>query len=230
MGLRIYAIAALSLTQRVSGLGGVGLIVVGIADNSVVPLPGSMDVFTIWLAANNRHLWFYYAAMATLGALIGGYITYAIARQGGKEALEHRFDKQKAEKLFKKFESRGFWAVAIACLLPPPFPLVPVLLAAGALQYERKKFIGAIATGRGIRFTVVAGMGAIYGDAIVAFFDQYYRPALYTLIALAVIGSVVALYQYRRYRRRRRGVAVQQAASKSIASRNDRTSTPETQR
>jgi membrane protein DedA with SNARE-associated domain len=164
-----------------------------------------VDVFTIWLAASNRKLWFYYAAMATLGALIGGYITYAIARRGGKEALEHRFDKQKAEKLFKKFEKRGFWAVAIACLLPPPFPLVPVLLAAGALQYERKKFIGAIATGRGIRFTVVAGMGALYGHAIVVFFHQYYKPALYTLIALAVIGSIVALYQYLRYRRRRRG-------------------------
>jgi membrane protein YqaA with SNARE-associated domain len=217
MGLFVYEITALSLTQRVSSLGGLGLIVVGIADNSIVPLPGSMDVFTIWLAASNRRLWFYYAAMATLGALIGGYITYAIARQGGKEALEHRFDKEKAEKLFKKFERRGFWAVAIACLLPPPFPLVPVLLAAGALQYDRKKFIGAIATGRGIRFTVVAGMGAIYGDAIVAFFHQYYRPALYTLIALAVIGTIVAFYQYRRYRRRRRGASVRQTPSERMA-------------
>jgi membrane protein YqaA with SNARE-associated domain len=217
MGLFVYAMAALSLAQWVSSLGGLGLIAVGIADSSLVPLPGSMDVFTIWLSANNRNLWFYYAAMATLGALIGGYITYAIARQGGKEALEHRFDKQKAEKLFKKFERRGFWAVAIACMLPPPFPLVPVLLAAGALQYERKKFIGAIAAGRGIRFTVVAGMGAIYGDAIVAFFHQYYRPALYMLIALAIIGSIVALYQYRRYRQRRRGAAVRQTPSEKIA-------------
>jgi membrane protein YqaA with SNARE-associated domain len=182
----------------------VGLIAVGIADNSVVPLPGSMDVFTIWLAASNRNLWFYYAIMATLGALIGGYITYALARKGGKEAVEHRFDKRKAEKLFQKFEKRGFWTIAIACVLPPPFPLVPVLVAAGALQYERKKFLGAIATGRGIRFTVVAGMGAIYGGAIVGFFSQYYKPALYTLIALAAVGGAIAIYQYMKYRDRRR--------------------------
>src|SRR5437899_26305 len=32
-------------------LGGVGLIALGLADNSVVPLPGSLDAFTILLAA-----------------------------------------------------------------------------------------------------------------------------------------------------------------------------------
>lgn len=217
MGLPYQQLAALSIVQWVRGMGGPGLIAVGIADNSVVPLPGSMDVFTIWLAASNPDLWFYYAIMATLGALIGGYITYALARKGGKEAVEHRFDKRKAEKLFQKFEKRGFWTIAIACVLPPPFPLVPVLVAAGALQYERKKFLGAIAIGRGIRFTVVAGMGAIYGDAIVGFFRQYYQPALYTLLGLAVVGSLVATYQYLKYRQRRRGTALRQKPSHRAA-------------
>ena len=217
MGLPYQQLAALSIVQWVRGMGGPGLIAVGIADNSVVPLPGSMDVFTIWLAASNPDLWFYYAIMATLGALIGGYITYALARKGGKEAVEHRFDKRKAEKLFQKFEKRCFWTIAIACVLPPPFPLVPVLVAAGALQYERKKFLGAIAIGRGIRFTVVAGMGAIYGDAIVGFFRQYYQPALYTLLGLAVVGSLVATYQYLKYRQRRRGTALRQKPSHRAA-------------
>jgi membrane protein YqaA with SNARE-associated domain len=209
MGLLFKELALLSIVQWVRSLGGPGLIAVGIADNSVVPLPGSMDVFTIWLAASNRDLWFYYAIMATLGALIGAYITYALARKGGKEAVEHRFDKRKAEKLFQKFEKRGFWTIAIAGVLPPPFPLVPVLIAAGALQYDRKKFVGAIAAGRGIRFAVVAGMGAMYGDAIVGFFRQYYKPALYTLIGLAVVGSALAIYQYMKYRQRRRRGKVQ---------------------
>jgi membrane protein YqaA with SNARE-associated domain len=207
----------LAIVQWVRSLGGPGLIAIGIADNSVVPLPGSMDVFTIWLAASNPHIWFYYAAMATLGALTGAYITYALARKGGKEAVEHRFDKKKAEKLFQKFEKKGFWTITIACMLPPPFPLVPVLIAAGALQYDRKKFLGAIAMGRGIRFTVVAGMGAIYGDAIVGFFRQYYKPALYTLIGLAVAGGAVAIYQYMKYRGRRQRASSQQTPSQKAA-------------
>jgi membrane protein YqaA with SNARE-associated domain len=186
-------------------LGGLGLILLGVADNSVVPLPGSMDVLTIWLAARQPSWWLYYAAMATLGALIGGYITYGLARQGGKEAFERRLPKRKAEKVYQRFERWGFWAVAIPAILPPPFPIVPFLLAAGALQYSRKQFLGALALGRGIRFTIVAGLGAIYGNHIVRFFSKYYKPALYTLIGFAVVAGIFTLMGYLQYRRKTAG-------------------------
>jgi membrane protein DedA with SNARE-associated domain len=140
--------------------------------------------------------------MATAGAVLGGYITYALARKGGKEALQKKFPEKKLEKLVKKFEKKGFGGIAIAAMLPPPFPIVPVLVAAGGLQYPKGKFLGALALGRGIRFMVVAGMGAIYGDAIVSFFSKYYKPALITLISLAVIGGILALVQYLKYRHR----------------------------
>src|SRR5438270_7957901 len=117
-------------------LGGPGLILLGIADNSVVPLTGSMDVLTIWLAAGHRDIWPFYALMATIGAVAGGYITYALGRTGGKETIERKLKKDKAEKLLKRVDRWGFWSVMVGALLPPPFPLVPVLLAAGALQYS----------------------------------------------------------------------------------------------
>src|ERR1041385_1572943 len=128
-------------------LGGPGLVLLGIADNSVVPLTGSMDVLTIWLAASHRDLWPYYAVMATVGAVVGGYITYSLGRKGGKEAIERKLNKKKAEKVFRGFERLGFRTVLISAVLPPPFPMVPALLAAGALQYSRKKFVGALALG-----------------------------------------------------------------------------------
>jgi membrane protein YqaA with SNARE-associated domain len=184
-------------------LGGPGLVLLGIADNSVVPLPGSMDVLTVWLAASHRPWWPYYAAMATVGALVGGYITYGLARKGGKEALEAKLSKDRAKTVYARFERWGFGAVAVPALLPPPFPIVPFLLAAGALQYSRKKFLAALALGRGIRFTLVAGLGAIYGKQIVAFFSKYYKPALLTLIGLAVVAGIFALLQYRRFKKHR---------------------------
>jgi membrane protein YqaA with SNARE-associated domain len=187
--------------RKLTHLGGVGLVLLGVADNSVVPLPGSMDVLTIWLAASNRHLWFYYAIMAVVGSLIGGYITYILARKGGKGALERKISKRRAQKVYKRFERWGFWAVAVPAMLPPPFPIVPFLLAAGAMQYSRKKFLGALAVGRGIRFAIVAGMGALYGPPIVKFFSKYYKPALFTLIGLAVLAGIFALVQYLRYRK-----------------------------
>ncbi len=195
------AFLASGVLKWVLRLGGPGLILIGIADNSVVPLTGSMDVFTIWLAASHRDTWWLYAIFAILGALIGGYITFELARKGGKEALEHKFPKKKIEKVYDRFERWGFGAIAVPALLPPPFPMVPFLVAAGALQYPPRKFIGALALGRGVRFFIVAGLGAIYGKSIVAFFRHYYKPALAVLIGLAVIGAILSYVEYRRVKK-----------------------------
>ena len=178
-------------------LGGPGLILLGLADNSVIPLPGSMDFLTIWLAASHRDTWYYYAMWATAGALLGGYVTYSLACKGGKKMLERRLSKRTSDKLYENFERWGFGAVAIPALLPPPFPIVPALLTAGALQYPRKKFIAALALGRSIRFTILAFLGAIYGRHIVRFLNQYYKPALAILIAAAILAGITTLVKFR---------------------------------
>jgi membrane protein YqaA with SNARE-associated domain len=202
MSIQLQFLIAVSVWTWLRHLGGVGLVLLGLADNSVVPLPGSMDVLTIYLAARHRQLWWYYAFMATVGAVIGGYITYGLARKGGKEAFERKLSSKRAAKVFERFERWGFGAVALPALLPPPFPIVPFLLAAGALQYSRKKFVAALALGRAVRFTIVAGLGAIYGRHIVRFFSRYYKTALFVLIGLAVVAGVAALIQYYRYKSR----------------------------
>jgi membrane protein YqaA with SNARE-associated domain len=204
------------LWEWLAHLRSVALILVGLADNSIIPMPGSMDVFTIWLAATNRELWLFYAAVATAAALLGGYLTYSLARAGGKEALGSRLSEKSAQKFLRWFEHWGFGAVAIPALLPPPFPMVPFLVAAGALQYPKKKFLGALGLGRGIRFLILAGLGAIYGNWITNFFAQYYKPALLILIALSVIASILAAQQYLRYRsskRRSQPAALHQKAA-----------------
>jgi len=193
-------LAASTFMRWVARLGGPGLILLGLADNSIIPLPGSMDVLTIWLAAHHRTYWWYYAIVATCGAVLGGYLTYGLAKKGGKEAFEKKLSKSKAEQVYRRFERWGFWAVTVPAMLPPPFPIVPFLLAAGALQYSPKKFLASLALGRGIRFFVIAGLGVIYGRQIVKFFERYYTPALITLISFSIIAGIVALVQYKRMR------------------------------
>jgi membrane protein YqaA with SNARE-associated domain len=206
-------VAAISFSRRLHRLGGPGLILLGIADNSVVPLTGSMDVLTIWLAAHHRDLWPYYAIMATLGAVLGGYITYSLARKGGKQAMERKLSKKTAAKVYKRFARWGFGAIAVSAVLPPPFPFVPFLVAAGAMQYSRKKFLGALVLGRGVRYTIVAGLGALYGRHIVRFFSKYDKLALSVLIGLAVVGGVLSLIQYLRYKKNATAPAVRHSAA-----------------
>ena len=193
-----FAMTAFHWLRR---LGGPGLVLLGIADSSVIPLTGSMDVLTILLAAHRPTWWPYYAVMATLGSMIGSYITYSLARKGGKEALERKLSCDRVNRIYKKFEERGFLAVMVPALLPPPFPFVPFILAAGAMQYSPKKFLGALALGRGIRFSVLAYLGAVYGRHITRFFATYYKPTLALMALLIVAGGIFALIRYVRYRK-----------------------------
>ena len=196
-----YALVIASSMRWLLRMGGPGLILIGLADNSVVPLTGSMDVLTIYLAARHREPWPYYALMATVGAVLGGYITYRLARKGGKETLERKFSTGTRRKIVKSFEKRGFAAVFIPALLPPPFPLVPFLIAAGALQYSQKKFLTALVTGRAVRYSIVAALGVHYGRPILAFFRHYDKAAILVLVGLAVIGGIFTLVGYLRTRK-----------------------------
>jgi membrane protein YqaA with SNARE-associated domain len=182
-------------------LGGPGLLLLGLADNSLIPLPGSMDVLTIWFAVHHHNQWIYYASMATLGSVIGGYVTYRLARKGGKETLEHRLGQGRADAFYKRFEHWGFWAVAVPALLPPPFPIVPFLLAAGAMQYSRKKFLAALTVGRSLRYGILAHLGVRYGRHFLRFFAKYTKPTLYVLIGMSLIAGIAALVTYLRYQK-----------------------------
>lgn len=208
-----YCTAAILLWPWMLRLGGPNLVLLGIADNSLVPLTGSMDVLTIWLAAQHRDLWPYYAFMATAGAVFGGYITYGLTRKAGKEAIEHRLHQDKAKKVFRRFRRWGFGTIVVSAVLPPPFPMVPVLMAAGALQYPRKKFLGALALGRGIRYSLIASIGSLYAKQITGFFARYYKPAVLILVGLAVFGGILTLVEYLRSRHRH-GEARQQTVSR----------------
>jgi membrane protein YqaA with SNARE-associated domain len=193
-------IVASKLWTWLRHLGGPGLVVLGLADNSVIPLPGSMDVLTIWFAVHRRHEWLYYVGMATAGAVIGGYLTYRLARRGGRAMLHRRLGKQWASSFYREFERWGFWAIVVPALVPPPFPFVPFLLAAGAVQYSRKKFLIALTLGRGLRYTILGYLGVLYGRTFLRFFNKYTKPTIYALVGMAAIAGIIALVTYLRSR------------------------------
>ena len=89
----------LSLGSWLERLGGLGLILLGLADNSIVPLPGSMDALTVVLSAHQKDWWPYYAAMATIGGIVGAYVTYGLGFKSGEHALEKKVSKKKADRI-----------------------------------------------------------------------------------------------------------------------------------
>lgn len=175
-------------------LGGLGLVLLGFVDNSPIPLPGSMDALTIILSAHERSWWPYYAIMAIIGGVAGGYMAFVVGRTGGKESLEKKVPKKKVDKIFRRFEKYGFWSIFIPGLLPPPVPYSPFLLAAGALKYSPRKFLMAVGLARTIRYTALAWLGSMYSKQIFGFFHKYYKPLFWILIGLAVIGGAALIW------------------------------------
>jgi membrane protein YqaA with SNARE-associated domain len=190
-----------SLMHWLHGLGGVGLILLAQVDNSPIPVPGSMDVLTIILASARKDLWWYYALMATIGAVSAGYIAYRLGAKGGKETLEKRLGEKHAKKVYSIFERYGFLSVLLAALAPPPVPTSAFLIAAGAMQYPKKKFVGALAIGRGVRYTLLAYLGSLYGHSIIRWMHRYSKPMMILVIVLSVAGGLFAIYSWLRHRR-----------------------------
>jgi membrane protein YqaA with SNARE-associated domain len=185
-------------------LGGLGLIPLGLLDNSPIPLPGIMDVATILFSARQQQLWLYYALMATVGSVMGGFVSYRLARKGGKAALERRFSRRRVDKICKIFERWGFSAIAIPALLPPPVPMVPFLLAAGAMQYPVKKFLIALTLGRISRYLILAYLAARYGRHIIAFIAEHGHPVAVAIIVLLISSAAVLYYFWGGSKRRKR--------------------------
>src|ERR1700742_484739 len=194
------------LTAWLERLGGIGLVLLGFADNSVIPMPGSMDALTIILSAHQKAWWPYYAVMATIGGMVGGYATYALGAKGGESALEKKLSKKKAERIQNIFQQYGFFSLFVPALLPPPVPFSPFLLVAGVMKYSKRNFFIAVGSARAIRYGLLAWLGSIYSRQIFRFFHHYYQPAFWTLLVLAVLGGIAALIWV--WRRKRTGKPV----------------------
>jgi membrane protein YqaA with SNARE-associated domain len=189
-------VALRSIRHWLFHLGGLGLIPLGLLDNSPIPLPGILDVATILFSARHEQLWLYYALMATIGSVMGGFVSYRLARKGGKAALERRFSRRKVDKVCQLFERWGFSAIAIPALLPPPVPMVPFLFAAGAMQYPIKKFLVALTLGRICRYLILSYLAARHGRQIIAVITQHGHPLVVAII-LSLITTAALVYYFR---------------------------------
>ena len=202
MTILALLIMADSVWKWIHRLGGPGLVLLGIADNTpfISAPPGSTDIFVILLSAHHHEWWVYYALMATAGEVLGGYLTYRLAEKGGQQILERKVGKPRAEKIYSLFEKRGFTTVFIGSILPPPFPFTSVVMTAGVMQYPQRKLLSALTAGRAIRFFTVAYLGRTYGRQIIGFFSLHYRTLMYFFIALGVMGGISALFYFIWYR------------------------------
>lgn len=171
-------------------LGGFGLVILGVLDSSFLILPFGNDLLLIALSARRHELVPYYAAMATAGSVTGCFIMDVISRRGGEKGLERTIGPGRTEFVKKKVRKRAGWALALASLMPPPFPFTPFVAGAAALQYPRKKLLTVVAASRFFRFCIDGLLAVLFGTRILRWVRE--PGFVYVMLALVVISLVAS--------------------------------------
>jgi membrane protein YqaA with SNARE-associated domain len=175
-------------------LGIFGIFLVSIVDSSFVPLPipGLTDIMLVLFAAQHSNPWLL-IAVATAGSALGGLFSHMVGQSGGMAFIEKRTPPRIFKRVTGWMESHAILAVALPAVLPPPMPLSPFVLAAGALNMSRKKFMWTFTLSRLARHAFAVWLGVHYGKNVLVlwrkFSAEYGVPILifvWTLIAISL--------------------------------------------
>ena len=186
-------------------LGAPGLFLLGALDSSFLVLPFGNDFLLIALVSSSRGLaWLVYVLVSALGSLLGVFVVDSIMRKAGEKGLEKFVKPRRVKQLKKKMDKHVGWVIFSSTLLPPPFPFTPVIMSASALQVARTKLYGGVFAGRLVRFTIEAFLALYFGKHILRFLNSPILDyVVYTLTAMAVIGSILSLLKWLRGNKRR---------------------------
>lgn len=180
-----------------------GVFGVALVDSSPIPLPipGSTDVLILILGSHGELPWLL-ALAGVAGSVIGGYLTWKTGQKGGEAMLERYVSKRYRSTIHRWVKGHGIRTVALAALLPPPIPLLPFLLAAGALGVTRRQVLIALGIARSIRYGAEAALALVYGHDILHWANKYLagwsNVILYTFLALIAAGILFGVWKYRR--------------------------------
>lgn len=177
-----------SLKAALIGLGALGIFGIALLDAALIPLPGGPDVVVMALAHQNHAMAPVYVIAAIAGSAIGSLLPYFIGLKGGQAALRKFSPKKRArvEDLINRYD---IWALLLAAVLPPPFPLKLFLVSAGAFRIRLGRFVAAMLIGRGVRFTLEGWMAVNYGEQAAEIFRQHYPK-----IGLSIAAAIVIIF------------------------------------
>jgi membrane protein YqaA with SNARE-associated domain len=184
------------LQGLVMAFGGGGLFVVTFFDSSVLSFPFFPDAVMIELSIANPVRMPYYAAMASVGSLLGSIVLYFLAKKGG-EAFFHKHAGGKAEKIKEWVDNNGFLSAFLPAVLPPPFPFKPFVLAEGVFQVPARTFILAILLGRGLRYGAEGILAVRYGDAALGYLKSHGGAVALTVVLVMLLLYVLTHFVFR---------------------------------
>jgi membrane protein YqaA with SNARE-associated domain len=170
-----------------------GIFLISIVDSSFVPLPvpGVTDIMLIVFAAQKSN-WILLIFLATAGSALGGYLSYQVGHAGGMQFLEKHVPARILKTVCQWMESHAILAIALPAVLPPPMPLSPFVLAAGALKMSRKKFLTIFTISRGARHAFAVWLGIYYGRHVLHLWNRFSARWATTILIVLWTGILIS--------------------------------------
>ncbi len=176
--------------------GGLGVLTLGAFDSSPLVVPLGNDLLVLALSARYHDRMLYYAVMATLGSLIGCFVTVWVSRKGSSQ-LKKVASRERLVNIQKLVEKRAGWTLVAVSMLPPPFPFTAIVAAAAAFKYPRIKLFSYVGAGRFARFVIEGALAIHYGRWIIR---QARSPILEDimigLIVISIGASAISVYEW----------------------------------
>jgi membrane protein YqaA with SNARE-associated domain len=165
---------------------------IAFAEASFFPVPPDALLIPMALARPDRSWRF--AAICTLGSVIGGalgyFIGYAVFDQLARPLLTFYGYGARFAAFQELYARWGLWVILIKGLTPIPYKIVTI--ASGAARFNFGVFMAASLATRGARFFIVATLLRFFGTPVRDFIER--RLTLVTsLLALGVVGGFVVL-------------------------------------
>jgi membrane protein YqaA with SNARE-associated domain len=121
-------------------------------DSSFVPLPLIADLLLMELSSRHSLCMPYYAAMATVGSLLGCIWICWIARKGG-QAYSRKTQGHPPGRIRKYIQEYPMASVFLPAVAPFPVPFKPFVVAQGVFRVPFGTFVIGTLLGRGALFS-----------------------------------------------------------------------------
>jgi len=184
---------------------GLWLFLLAFAESSFFPIPPDVLLITLGVATPERAI--FYAALCSLGSVLGGAFGYAIGLYGGRPLVYKIFNENKIHAVERLYDRYNAWATGIAGLTPIPYKVFTI--AGGAFKINFRIFMVASLASRSLRF--------ITEGVLLYFFGEQIRGFLYSQFNWLSVAFVVALvggfWVVHHYGRRAQGSAEAEAAA-----------------
>ncbi len=183
------------LTWADKPFGGIFLFFLSFIEACVFPLPP--DPLLIALVLGHRKKFLKFAALCTVGSVLGGLFGYFIGYQLWHLTSEFFFNyvfPANSDILFDKlqvsYNKHSFGIVFISGFTPIPYKIFTI--SSGVFKIPIFGFIIASIIGRGTRFFLVSALVAKYGNHIKNFIDKYFN-ILTIAFTIAIIAGFFAI-------------------------------------